>query len=47
MSHLAEKLKNEKEKPCDLAGAHGDVNSDREVLGECLNRISIPMISRL
>lgn len=36
--------KNEKEKAYDLAAAHGEVNSDREVLGECLNRISITMI---
>jgi len=38
------KKKKEKEKPYDLAGAHGEVNSDREVLGECLNRISITMV---
>ena len=36
--------KNEKEKLYDLAGARGEVNSDREVLGACLSRISITMI---
>lgn len=45
VSHLAEQLKNnEKKKAYDLAAAHREVNSDREVLGECLNRISITMI---
>lgn len=46
VTHLAEKCKktHEKEKPYDLARAHGEVNSNGEAFGECLRRISITMI---